>query len=57
MKRNISDLAGSWDIGDEEVREIKKTLKKKGGRLGNPLLRYRHTNRFFKRGDQNYKRS
>jgi len=29
MKRNISDLAGSWDIGDEEVREIKKTLKKR----------------------------
>ncbi|RLG55605.1 MAG: hypothetical protein DRN88_05440 [Candidatus Hydrothermarchaeota archaeon] len=28
MKRKISDLAGSWDISDEEVREIKKTLRK-----------------------------
>ncbi len=28
MKRKISDLAGSWDISNEEVREIKKTLRK-----------------------------
>ncbi|RLI78829.1 hypothetical protein DRP05_05910 [Archaeoglobales archaeon] len=28
MKRKISDLAGSWEISDEEVYEIKESLKK-----------------------------
>ncbi len=28
MRRRLSDLAGSWDIGDEEVREIKESLRK-----------------------------
>lgn len=28
LKRKISDLAGSWDVSDEEVREIKESLSK-----------------------------
>ncbi len=28
MKRRISDLAGSWEISDDEVREIKESLRK-----------------------------
>ncbi|WP_048085916.1 hypothetical protein [Archaeoglobus veneficus] len=28
MKRKISDLAGSWEVSDEEVREIKELLRK-----------------------------
>lgn len=28
MRRKISDLAGSWDVSDEEVREIKESLKR-----------------------------
>jgi len=28
IKRRISDLAGSWEISEEEVREIKKSLKR-----------------------------
>ncbi|MGQ9720959.1 MAG: hypothetical protein ACUVXA_06500 [Candidatus Jordarchaeum sp.] len=28
MRRKISDLAGSWDVSDEEVREIKESLRK-----------------------------
>ena len=28
MRRRISDLAGSWEVTDEEVREIKESLKK-----------------------------
>ena len=27
LKRKISDLAGSWEISDEEVKEIKESLK------------------------------
>ncbi|MBO8182963.1 MAG: hypothetical protein H0Z28_09255 [Archaeoglobus sp.] len=26
LKRRISDLAGSWDVSDEEMRAIKKSL-------------------------------
>ena len=28
MGRKISDLAGSWDVSDEEVREIKDSLRR-----------------------------
>ena len=28
LKRKISDLAGSWEINDEEVKEIKESLKR-----------------------------
>ncbi len=28
MKRRISDLAGSWEVSDEEIKEIKESLKK-----------------------------
>lgn len=28
MKRRISDLAGSWEISDEEVKEIRESLRK-----------------------------
>ncbi len=28
LKRKISDLAGSWEISDEEVKEIKESLKR-----------------------------
>ena len=28
LKRRISDLAGSWEISDEEVEEIKESLYK-----------------------------
>jgi len=28
MKRRISDLAGSWEISDDEVREVKESLRK-----------------------------
>jgi predicted CopG family antitoxin len=28
LKRKIGDLAGSWDVSDEEVREIKESLSK-----------------------------
>jgi predicted CopG family antitoxin len=28
MRRKISDLAGSWDVSDEEVREINESLRK-----------------------------
>ncbi|MGQ9720969.1 MAG: hypothetical protein ACUVXA_06550 [Candidatus Jordarchaeum sp.] len=28
MRRKISDLAGSWDISDEKVREINESLRK-----------------------------
>ncbi len=28
MRREISDLAGSWDVTDEEVEEIKRSLEK-----------------------------
>lgn len=28
MKRRISDLAGSWEMSDEEVKEIKESLRK-----------------------------
>ena len=27
MKRKLSDLAGSWDVSDEEVKEIKESLR------------------------------
>ena len=30
MRRKISDLAGSWDISDEEVKEIKESLRRGG---------------------------
>ncbi|RLI77800.1 hypothetical protein DRP07_11805 [Archaeoglobales archaeon] len=26
LKRRISDLAGSWDVSDEEIHAIKKSL-------------------------------
>lgn len=28
MKRRISDLAGSWEMDDDEVNEIKESLRK-----------------------------
>ncbi|WP_456473819.1 hypothetical protein [Candidatus Pyrohabitans sp.] len=28
MEKKIGDLAGSWEVSDEEVREIKKSLKR-----------------------------
>ncbi|MEM2135738.1 MAG: hypothetical protein QW261_14675 [Candidatus Jordarchaeaceae archaeon] len=28
MRRRISDLSGSWDVSDEEVQEIKQSLRK-----------------------------
>jgi predicted CopG family antitoxin len=28
MRRKISDLAGSWDISDEEVKVIKESLRR-----------------------------
>lgn len=28
MRRRISDLSGSWDVSDEEAREIKESLRK-----------------------------
>jgi len=28
IKRKISDLSGSWEISDEELLEIKESLKK-----------------------------
>ncbi len=28
LRRKISDLAGSWDVSDEEVRKIKESLSK-----------------------------
>jgi predicted CopG family antitoxin len=29
LRRKISDLAGSWEIDDNEINEIKESLKKK----------------------------
>ncbi len=29
MRRRISDLAGSWEVSDEEVKEIKESLRKR----------------------------
>ncbi len=28
MKRRISDLAGSWEVSEEEAEEIKESLRK-----------------------------
>ncbi|MEX2706461.1 MAG: hypothetical protein Q6352_014600 [Candidatus Freyrarchaeum guaymaensis] len=28
LRRKISDLAGSWDVSDEEVREIRESLRR-----------------------------
>ncbi len=29
LKREISDLAGSWDVTDEEVEEIRRSLRER----------------------------
>ncbi|NOZ58020.1 MAG: hypothetical protein GXO66_00340 [Euryarchaeota archaeon] len=28
IRRKISDLAGTWDVGEEEVLEIRKSLRR-----------------------------
>ncbi len=32
MKKKLSEMASSWDISNEEVKEIKKSLKKAWGK-------------------------